>query len=540
MGCFGGMRQKIADLLLSVPVRIKIIGIVLLPVLILGLSLNYWIQTGLSDWLSYLLSDERVAVAMQAGSRSVLLVTFLAAVASILLALLLTYILTSPLLVLNRTAQEVASGRLQSRVPIWSNDEIGAVAQSVNTMIDRLIATQENLAQANQRLEALNRVAMAAGRELHLTEVLDSILKGLLNLLSLEKGWAFILDPGSGRFYLAQQHGFSEAQLRSLQEYAGGEFCNCQKESLEEKADIQVRVQQACSRMDAVFNDSLHTHITIPLAARDQLFGLINLSCPRNYQISAENRELLSAIGAQASEIVANVWLHARLVEKEAARRYLLESLVRTQEDERYRLSRELHDGAGQILTGLLLRLKMLEKKVSPGELSEDIGILLKLVSDSIEQIRELSHSLRPAALEEFGLAFALENLVEDLFAGTGTLTKCSSQLVTSELPKEIETALYRIAQEALTNVLRHAQASHVRLELLTTPISICLRVEDDGCGFDVDAFPLDSPGKHLGLISIQERAEMLGGSLVVSSAPGEGTSIEVRIPLPVELVEKW
>lgn len=532
------MRQKITDFLLSVPVRIKIIGIVLLPVLILGLSLNYWIQTGLSDWLSYLLSDERVAVAMQAGSRSVLLVTFLAAVASVLLSLLLTYILTTPLLVLNRTAQEVANGRLESRVPVWSNDEIGEVARSVNTMIDRLIATQENLAQANKRLEALNRVAMAAGRQLHLTDVLDSILRGVLDLLNLDMGWVFILDPGSDRFYLAHQDGFAEDQVRLLQDYASGEFCECQSNLLKDKTDIEAYFQPNCARLAALFADDLYTHITIPLAARDQSIGLINLLCARDHHIPSEDLELLSAIGAQASEIVANVWLHARLVEKEAARRYLLASLVRTQEDERYRLSRELHDGAGQILTSLLLRLKMLEKKVTPGELGQDISLLLNLVSSSIEQIRELSHRLRPAALEEFGLAFALENLIEDLFGGTGVKFECSARLDIPDLPKEIETALYRIAQEALTNVLKHARAAHVRLELLTTPISICLRVEDDGCGFDVDAFPLDPPGEHLGLISMQERAEMLGGSLVVSSAPGEGTAIDVRIPLPVELGE--
>lgn len=523
--------------MLSVPVRIKVIGIGMLPVLILGFTLNYWITTSLADWLSYLLSDERVRAAMQAGSRSVTFVTILAALASTLLALLLTYLLTRPLIDLHHTAQEVAKGKLDSRVPVWANDEIGEVARSVNTMIDHLIASQEKLTQANQRLEAMNQVAMAAGRELDLPEVLDSILRGTLDLLGLDQGWVYLLDHDTGRFYLAHQHGLPDKLRVSLARYPTDEFCSCQKDLLSNHINANALLRTSCSRLDRLFTEKSYTHITVPLTARNQVFGVINLLCDKNFYPAVENLELITAIGAQASEIVANVWLHARLVEKEAARRLLLESLVRTQEDERYRLSRELHDGAGQIFTGLLVRLKMLEKKVDPGELQEDISVVLKLVSSSIEQVRELSHRLRPAALEEFGLPVALENLVEDLFEETGIETNCACDLNQVVVPKETQTALYRIAQEALTNVLRHAEATKVGVELITTPISVCLRIEDDGRGFHVDIFPEYTNGMHLGLISMQERAEMIGGSLTVYSAPGEGTSLQVRIPLPAEMV---
>jgi methyl-accepting chemotaxis protein len=123
--------QWIYDRLLAVPVRVKVVGIGLLPILILGFTLNYWITTGLSDWLSYILSDVRVQAAMAAGERSVTLITLLAAVASIFFSLLLSYILSRPILSLKEMAQQVASGNLNARAQIWARDEIGELAVAI-------------------------------------------------------------------------------------------------------------------------------------------------------------------------------------------------------------------------------------------------------------------------------------------------------------------------------------------------------------------------------------------------------------------------
>jgi signal transduction histidine kinase len=234
---------------------------------------------------------------------------------------------------------------------------------------------------------------------------------------------------------------------------------------------------------------------------------------------------------------VANAWLHARLVEKEAARRALLESLVRTQEDERARLARELHDGAGQALTSLLVRLKALEKQAPPGAVAGGLARLQELASATIEQVRELSYQLRPASLEEFGLARALETLLADM-AGPAGLEFRHHCVLHRPLPLDVQTALYRIAQESVSNILRHARAHCVELELVETPLGVALRIDDDGCGFDPAAPAPGAGRRHLGLISMQERAELLDGSLTVFSAPGAGTSVQVRLPvLEVEAV---
>ena len=210
---------------------------------------------------------------------------------------------------------------------------------------------------------------------------------------------------------------------------------------------------------------------------------------------------------------------------------------MRAQEEERRRLARELHDGAGQTLTSLLVRLKTLEKKNPSTDWAPALEGMQEIVSQTIEQVREISYRLRPAALEEFGLSTALETLMQETARNSGLKVSCECALGDCKLPEEIEVTLYRITQEGLTNVLRHASAIEVRLELKPAEGGIQLCLEDDGVGFDPAHLPGEPEKKHLGLVSMRERAEMLGGILDVYTAPQKGTAIQVFIPLKEALV---
>ncbi len=366
------LKQKLSNFFLAVPVRIKVAGIIVLPVLILGFSINYWVRASLSDWLSYTMSAQRIAIAMEAGGRSVTLVTVLAAVASSMLTFVMMLVITQPLLELLQAVHRVAAGDLSARAKVWARDEIGEVAEAVNRMIDQLVAGQEKLKQANEKL-----------------------------------------------------------------------------------------------------------------------------------------------------------------LEKESARQALLSALVRAQEEERARIARELHDDAGQMLTSLLVRLKALENLIDE-ENHSDVETLCQTVSQTIESVRNVSYLLRPAALE-IGIEAAVRTLVNDMAGEAGIEAEFTSNVGNERFQFEIETTIYRIAQEAMTNVIRHAQATRVEVGLVKLPYALCLRVVDNGVGFDPSCLASIKERQHLGLVGMRERAEILGGSLLITSTPDAGTSLEVRAPLPLE-----
>jgi two-component system NarL family sensor kinase len=530
-----GFIQRLSDwlynLIMSVPVHVKISGLVLLPVIVLGVSLNYWVASGLKDWLSYLLTDVRVDAAMRAGQRSVQLVTILGAVGSLLVAYLLTFLLTRPLLALRQMAQRVATGDFTARARVWSKDEIGQLATAVNTMTNHLVASQDELALSNRHLAAINRVILAASRPAEIHDVLYSILGIVVDVLGLETGWIYLRDPERDRFHLATWYGVPDALQARLLQNADTPLCRCQQDFVAGQLQSDPG-PCACQRLVVFTANPGASHISIPLASLDQRFGIINLLTISDRPISPDDLELLRAIGAQISEIVANAWLRLKLEEKEKARQLLLEFLVKAQEEERGRLARELHDGAGQMLTSLLVRMATLEKKAESPDLRHGLRSILDMTSETLEQVRDLSYRLRPAALEEFGLSVALETLVHEMAHEAGLTLSYHADLEGAPLTPEAEVTLYRIAQEALTNVVRHARAEHIVVELGHDVINVWLRIQDDGQGFFPYQVSAQSSQRHMGLIGMQERTEIIGGRFELLSAPGRGTRVQVQIPM--------
>jgi signal transduction histidine kinase len=514
------------NMVISVPVRMKITGIIVITVLTLGLTLNYWVTTSLADWLSYLLTDVRVEAAMRAGNRSVLLITLLAAAGSLVIASFLNFLLTRPLVDLRDMALKVADGNLEARAPVWAKDEIGEVAIAINTMTDHLLHTQKDLARTNRRLTASNRIMIAAERENEIHDVLYAILDNIVQVMHLETGWVYLRDPERNVYHLASWYGVPSHLENSLLCENKGADCNCQQDLLNGRFPLTAHITP-CSRLPAP-----SSHITIPLEARGQKYGIVNLLCQPGQLIEPHDLEMLSMIGTQISEIVANAWLRLKLAEKEQARQVLLESLVEAQEEERSRLAGELHDGAGQMLTSLLVRIKTLEKESADPALQHRLQSLLDMVSETIEQVRELSYRLRPAALEEFGLSVALGILVTEMTEGSTITSHFNTNILQDMLPPSIEVTLYRIAQEALTNVVRHAHAQNIQVVLFEENGAVVMGIQDDGCGFDAHQATAVSQKRHLGLISMRERAAIAGGSLTLETRQGEGTSLLVRLPL--------
>ena len=215
--------------------------------------------------------------------------------------------------------------------------------------------------------------------------------------------------------------------------------------------------------------------------------------------------------------------------EREILRRQLLEKVIATQEDERRRIARELHDSTSQNLTSLLVGLRMMETHCSRCAAQSKATDLRQVAAKTLDEVHDLSMRLRPRVLDDLGLAAALERLVSEWQARYKIPVDVALQL-DDRLPGEVETAIYRIVQETLTNIARHANAHSASILAERRGDVVLTIVEDDGNGFDVAT---NHGERHLGLLGMRERAELLNGKLTIESSPEHGTSVFIEIPLP-------
>ena len=210
-------------------------------------------------------------------------------------------------------------------------------------------------------------------------------------------------------------------------------------------------------------------------------------------------------------------------VQRDALRR-----VVHAQELERRRLARELHDETGQALTSILLGLRTVDDAATDDDRHAAAAAVRELVVATLQDVRRLAVELRPQALDDFGLVPALERLTQGFGEQTGLIVELEAGLE-ERLPPEIETALYRIVQEALTNVLKHARARRVSVVVRRRATDVTALIEDDGGGFQASE---DRGDLGLGILGMRERLSLLDGSLTIESSPGGGTTLVAEVPL--------
>jgi two-component system sensor histidine kinase UhpB len=216
-----------------------------------------------------------------------------------------------------------------------------------------------------------------------------------------------------------------------------------------------------------------------------------------------------------------------------ALRQELVHRIVETQEDERARIARELHDELGQMLTGLAIGLRGAQATTDKPDLHrQQLAQLEDMAVQALSNMRHLVNELRPALLDDMGLPAALRHHKDSFVTLTGVETELSMGDHPDRLPRDIETVLFRITQEALTNIARHANASHAWIELYCQENIAVLTIRDNGSGFDPQAILNGNRKTGLGLIGIQERVNLTGGTLKIDSKAGSGTTLMVRVPL--------
>lgn len=399
-----------------------------------------------------------------------------------------------------------------------------------------------------RELTILNAVAQTLNRSVSLDAALRATLAKAAELLNLHAGWIWLLNEENGEHYLAAAQNLPPALAADPRKMEG--WCQCVEAYLEgglaEAENIDVIT---CTRLKGLVagTDGLRYHASIPLHTYGKQIGILNVASADWRELSPGDLSLLYTIGDMLGTAVERARLYARSQELGAVA-------------ERNRLAREIHDTLAQGLSAITLQLEaadavlesaLLEHTLAQGHAgAEDkrapipvsasdpafdgarraVQRALQLARSNLDEARRSVLDLRAAPLEGRSLAAALAGLAADTTAQAvgKTIVNLSTVGGSRPLPVSVEVGLYRVAQEAVANSLRHAGARRVQITLTTTPAYVRLLVEDDGHGFEIDQVAVD----RFGLAGMNERIGLLGGTLHVRSAPETGTEIEATVPL--------
>jgi signal transduction histidine kinase len=370
----------------------------------------------------------------------------------------------------------------------------------------------------SRQLESLNEIGGALVGELELKPLLELIVQRLRALIGARL--VVIALPSGGQMRIEAAVGGGVEDVTGLafpraDSKSGRVLERASSERVDSLLDDHEAHQDVARRLGA------RTGLYVPLVARGEPIGVLiahdKIGADRRF--SSADLRLAEQFAVRASSAVDI----SRRVARDA-----LSRVVAGQEVERRRLARELHDETGQALTSILLGLRGVDEAASSPATKKAVSDLRELVVTTLQDVRRLAVQLRPTALDDFGLVAALERLVQTFAEMTGVEVDLEPRLGAERLPPEVETTLYRLVQEALTNVVKHAEARHVSILLARREGSVIAVIEDDGLGFDPDA----RDGDGVGLLGMQERVELHDGRLTVESAPEAGTTLRIEIPL--------
>jgi two-component system NarL family sensor kinase len=389
------------------------------------------------------------------------------------------------------------------------------------------------LARRNRELTILNEIASALNEEIDLRAALQTALRKVAEMLELRTGWIWLFhDEESSQqpeSYLAAAQDLPPALRDDPQLMEGDCYClrTFRAGDLSGAANVNV---VSCSRLSGLVGGTggLRYHTSVPLyASHGHKLGVLNVADTDWRELSEADLRLLHTIGDLLSITIERARLFRRSAQIGAM-------------EERGRLAREIHDTLGQNLAAITLHMETADALLEAGAGRENIWIsvrkALQLSRSGLQEARRAVLDLRAAALEGRSLAEATRELLE-AFQERNELEVIYREVGANHpLPVRLAVAAYRIIQEGLANIEKHADANHVWLELAVTPGSLRLLVEDDGRGFDPDAIPegqdRQSGHGHYGLIGINERVRLLDGRLDLQSSPGTGTRLEVILPL--------
>ncbi|MBW2612147.1 MAG: PAS domain S-box protein [Deltaproteobacteria bacterium] len=404
------------------------------------------------------------------------------------------------------------------------------IAKDITARMDAI----RNFRQRHRELWVLNTVAFAMNRSLNLNSILLTALEKVLEVLDLSAGGIFLIDTNRSEFVLSAKKGFPENSNENTVKI------KLQDEVLMQslvRKDLELEPEPIFPPFRAdLMSGSRHLLSGLTcflITARNKACGFLALDVPSDRNITeGHDYHLLGSLGNFLGGSIENAQLLDTIQQHREQLKRLTARLFHSQETERRRIARELHDEAGQALTGINFTLESAEKYLrdAPGPLKDLILDVKKQINQTYHEMRRLSHRLHPALLTDMGLEPALDAYLTGVAEYSPIQIDFKMIGFIDRVSPDIESVLYRLSQEALTNTLKHAQADTFSLSIIKGYPHIIFVARDNGKGFDPDAF--DENKQALGLLSMRERAAMLGGTFHLSSTKGKGTKIRIEIPV--------
>ncbi|MBW1954780.1 MAG: PAS domain S-box protein [Deltaproteobacteria bacterium] len=393
--------------------------------------------------------------------------------------------------------------------------------------------TEEDLRQRNRELSILNSIAMALNHNIPLNQILLKTLKNVLAVLNLERGVIVLLDRTQKNAEVHVRKGLPPAATNR------GDVILFKDVLLKEclmEGKMMLEPEPSFPAFKARYR--LRRHGMSPwltcflITFKGVGVGFFGLEISPSRQLTNQELHLMGSLGNFLGGAIENTQLMDMIRRHRQELRQLTEKLFQSQEEERRRIARELHDESGQSLTAVKLALERLRQNIFSEEidLEKEISDVNKMVMRTASEIRRLSYHLHPTLLIDLGLEPALKLYFKEISAHSGIIIEFNMVGFNHRLKTDLETVLYRFSQEALTNVLKHSRGKNFRLSIIRSFPKIIFVAEDDGIGFDSSIIGKDK--QSLGLLGMRERTSLLGGNFNLISRVGKGTRIRIEIPI--------
>jgi len=472
-----------------------------------------WVLLTEESWASMMKSSE--------GHRQFLMLLLVLGV--VLPALVVTVgvsKITDPIARLIEGAKEVAGGRFGQTITVTTGDELEELAKQFNLMSAQLQESYSDLERKveyrTRELAALNAIAAAVSRSLELDEVLNEALEKTTQTMGMQAAGIYLLDEGDGFLHLVAHKGFESQFAAGMDRMAVGEGFSGWVVATGQP--LVVKDVAADPRLTRSVNSrqGLGSLVSVPLESKGEMLGALCVATPSLREFGKQDVQLLISIAHQVAVAIENARLY-----QQAQQLAVME--------ERNRLARDLHDSVTQAVYSVTLYAEAATRLLSAGQVemaTEHLRELRATSQQALKEMRSLIYELRPPVLEKEGLVAALHARLDAVEGRAGVKTQF---LVEGDgtLPAGVERELYHIAQEALNNALKHAEAGSIKLRLRIDDRAAMMEIEDDGKGFD-QAAAEECGG--MGLRGMRERVASLGGILTVESRLGEGTRLRVEV----------